>query len=547
MRVDKSEKKAYNIYIMKRLSARKKRWIERTVANDRSYKAFLYNRFFSYLCLVLLQIVAFGVLFYLLVYHSKVALALQLALFVLQLVIVLSIINSHDRPSSRLNWIILILMVPVFGVPTYLMSGRGRPTRRMNKKIQQAKIEIARTMEETYGKTQLPTPQTRGEAISRYLTALGGYPAFHDGEVEYYKSGEEMFPAMLEEMAKAEKYILVEYFIIAHGVMWSSVRKLLLAKAMQGVQIRIIYDDFGCMMTLPPHYEKYLESLHENIKCMTFNTVVPLFAVRMNNRDHRKILVIDGKVAFTGGINLADEYIAEKKRFGYWKDTGLKITGSAVRSFTKMFFYLWNAFRKDKENIAEYLPPQTEQRGEKNGFCVQPYDDSPLDRLSTGEAVYVDLINRASKSVWIFTPYLILDDILRASLCQAAMRGVDVRIVTPGVPDKAMVYRLTRANYAILLKAGVRIYEYTPGFLHAKSMLCDDECAVVGTINLDYRSLYHHFENAVYFSGCEAVTHLKRDYEETFALSLERTLENTKRSVLGRLLDSVLRVFETLF
>lgn len=532
---------------MKKLSVRKKRWIERTVANDRSYKAFLYNRFFSYLCLVLLQIIAFGVLFYLLVYHSKVALALQIALFVLQLVIVLSIINSHDRPSSRLNWVILILMVPVFGVPTYLMSGRGRPTRRMNKKIHQAKLEIAQTVEETYGETQIPTPQTRGEAISRYLTALGNYPAFHDGEVEYYKSGEEMFPAMLEEMAKAEKYILVEYFIIAHGVMWSSVRKLLLAKAMQGVQIRIIYDDFGCMMTLPPHYEKYLESLHENIKCMTFNTVVPLFAVRMNNRDHRKILVIDGKVAFTGGINLADEYIAEKERFGYWKDTGLKITGSAVRSFTQMFFYLWNAFRKDKENIAEYLPPQTEQCGEKNGFCVQPYDDSPLDRLSTGEAVYVDLINRASKSVWIFTPYLILDDILRASLCQAAMRGVDVRIVTPGVPDKAMVYRLTRANYAMLLKAGVRIYEYTPGFLHAKSMLCDDECAVVGTINLDYRSLYHHFENAVYFSGCEAVAHLKRDYEETFALSRERTLENTKRSVLGRLLDSVLRVFETLF
>ena len=530
---------------MKKLSARKKRWIERTVANDRSYKAFLYNRFFTFLCMVLLQLVAFGVLFYLLVYYSKAALTLQMILFIFEIVIVLWIINHHDRPSSRLNWIILILIVPIFGVPMYLMNGRGRPTRKMNKKIHTAKAEIAKTVEEKYGKLEIPEPKTRGEAISRYLTVLGAYPAFQSGDVTYYPSGEKMFPDMLKEIEKAEKFILLEYFIIAHGVMWSEIRKLLMAKAMQGVKIRIIYDDFGCMMTLPPHYEKYMESLHENIKCMTFNTVVPLFAVRMNNRDHRKILVIDGKVAFTGGINLADEYIAEKERFGYWKDTGLKITGDSVRSFTQMFFYLWNAFRKDKENVGEYLLPASNKR-ENSNFCVQPYDDSPLDRLSTGEAVYVDIINRAVKYVWIFTPYLILDDMLRAALCQAALRGVDVRIVTPGIPDKAMVYRLTRANYALLMKSGVRIYEYTPGFIHAKSMLCDDECAVVGTINLDYRSLYHHFENAVYFSGCDAIFHLKRDCEETFAISHECTPENTKRSTLGRLSDSVLRVFETL-
>ena len=531
---------------MKKLSERKKRWIERTVANDRSYKAFLYNRFFMFLFMVFLQLVAFGVLLYLLVYHSQAALVLQTILFIFQLVIVLSIINYHDRPSSRLNWIILILIAPVFGVPMYVMNGRGRPTRKMNKKIHEAKAEIAKTIEAKYGKIEIPQPKGRGEAISRYLAALGHYPAFGSGTVEYYASGEKMFPDMLEEIEKAEKFILVEYFIIAHGVMWSAIRKALIAKAMQGVQIRIIYDDFGCMMTLPPNYEKYMESLHENIKCMTFNTVVPFFAVRMNHRDHRKMLVIDGKVAFTGGINLADEYIAKKQRFGYWKDTGLKITGDSVRSFTQMFFYLWNAFREDKEDVEDYLLPPSNERVQSSDFCVQPYDDSPLDRLSTGEAVYVDVINRAAKYVWIFTPYLILDDILRAALCQAAMRGVDVRIVTPGIPDKAMVYRLTRANYALLMKAGVRIYEYTPGFIHAKSMLCDDECAVVGTINLDYRSLYHHFENAVYFSGCDAVTDLKRDCEETFAISHECTLENTKRSVFGRLIDSVLRVFETL-
>ena len=244
---------------MKKLSARKKRWIERTVANDRSYKAFLYNRFFTFLCMVLLQMVAFGVLVYLLVYHSSVALALQIALFIFEILIVLSIINHHDRPSSRLNWIILILIVPVFGVPMYVMNGRGRPTRKMNKKIHAAKAEISKTVEDKYGKMEVPEPKTRGEAISRYLTAVGKYPAFESGTVKYYESGEKMFPDMLEEIEKAEKFILVEYFIIAHGLMWSAIKKALLAKAMQGVQIRIIYDDFGCMMTLPPNYEKYLD------------------------------------------------------------------------------------------------------------------------------------------------------------------------------------------------------------------------------------------------------------------------------------------------
>ena len=533
--------------MMKRLSERKKRWIERTVANDRSYKAFLYNRFFTFLCLVLCQLVAFGGLIYLLVYHSRIALLLQSLLFIFEIVIVISIINHHDRPSSRLNWIILILVAPVFGVPMYAMNGRGRPTRKMNEKINAAKAEIEKTIEERYGKEQTFEPETRGEAVSRYLSSVAKYPAFHSGTVEYYPSGEEMFLSMLAEIERAEKYILVEYFIIAHGGMWNAIKEALLKKAMQGVQVRVIYDDFGCMMTLPPHYEKYMESLHENVKCMAFNAVVPLLAVRLNHRDHRKMLVVDGKVAFTGGINLADEYIGQKQRFGHWKDTGLKITGESVRSFVKSFFYLWNAFRKDKEDIEKYLPPvEPTKRAERIDFCVQPYDDSPLDRLSTGEAVYLDLINRASKYVWIFTPYLILDDILRAALCQAAMRGVDVRIVTPGIPDKAAVYRLTRANYPLLMKAGVRIYEYAPGFIHAKSMLCDDECAVVGTINLDYRSLYHHFENAVYFSGCEAVGYLKKDYEETFATSFERTLENTKRSVIGRWMDAVICVFETL-
>ena len=537
---------------MKKISKRKRKRIERTVANDRSYKLFLYNRVIMYLALILLQIIMYVGLGALLVYNSSTGVVLQMIIGIIALLMVLYLINKSEKPALKLSWILLILIVPFVGVPSYSLYGEGRPTRLMNRKIQRAHAENRAALEEVYG---VPVPKeatTRGEALERYLTFQEQYPAFHSGEIEYFECGEKMFPEMLKALESAEKYILVEYFIIAHGKMWAEILKILLEKAEAGVQIRILYDDIVCITTLPPRYDKYLESLHENIRCMSFNKVVPMFAVRMNNRDHRKILVIDGKTAFTGGINLADEYIAEKVRFGYWKDAGIKITGESVRSFVDMFFYMWNAFRKDKEDIRKYLPvPEKGKEGGRDalntGITVQPYDDSPLDSHSVGETVYIDIISRATRYVYIFTPYLILDDFLRSALCQAAMRGVDVRIVTPGTPDKKVTYRITRANYEALIKAGVKIYEYTPGFIHAKCMVSDDECAVVGSINLDYRSLYLHFENAVYFSGCDAVLSVKRDCEETFALSKPCTLETHKRSTIGKLIDAVLRIFESLF
>ena len=536
---------------MKKLSQRKKRWIERTVANDRNYKSFLYNRFLIFAILVLLQMAGYAVAAFLLVYASAWGFALQGIIFILELVFLLYIINKNDRPSTRLNWILLILILPVIGVPMYLVCGEGRPAKKLRRRIERAKTENREKRTQTLGEMQPIPVEERGDTLCNFLLNIADYPVYTDGEVTYYKSGEEMFPEMLKELKKAEKFILFEYFIIKHGKMWNEIRKILLEKAMAGVQIRIIYDDFGCMMTLPPDYDRYLESLHENIKCMTFNEVVPFFAVRMNNRDHRKIIVIDGKTAFTGGINIADEYIGEVRRFGHWKDSGVKITGEAVASFTQMFFYMWNGFRKDKEDLSNFLLPiqneNSTQVKQDSTLRIQPYDDCPLDKISTAETVYADIVNRAKKYVYIFTPYLVLDDYLRSTLCQAALRGVDVRVVTPGIPDKKMIYRLTRANYGILLDCGVKIYEYTPGFIHAKSIVSDDDCAVVGTINFDYRSLYLHFENAVYFSGCNAVLDVKRDCEETFLLSKECTRENSKRSVVGKLVDSLLRIFETLF
>ncbi len=540
---------------MKKLSERKKKWIERTVANDRSNKRFLYNRFYLFAVLVLLQIVGMFFGLYLFAYDSSWGLVVQAAVGILALVIVLYIINKNDRLSYKLNWILLVLIVPVFGVPFYLFFGDGTPIRRMKKKISRAQAENNRQLLEKYGvgrrtPCQPQLPKTRAEGFSYYLQTQVGYPSYSDGDIAYYHSGETAFPEIKAELKKAEKFILLEYFIIAHGKMWGDILKILLEKANEGVQIRIIYDDFGCLTTLPPDYENYLESLHPNIRAMAFNQVVPVFDLRMNNRDHRKIIVVDGKVAFTGGINVADEYIGQKRRFGYWKDSCVKITGGGVQSFTRMFFDIWNAFRKDKEVLSDFvlpalnadLPPSSKEMER----IIQPFDDSPMDKQSVGEHGYADMINRAVRYVYIFTPYLLPGDTLRLALIRAAERGVDVRIVTPGIPDKKTIYRLTRANYAVLLDAGVKIYEYTPGFIHSKSLLCDGECAIVGTINFDYRSLYLHFEDGVYFSGCDALQDLKRDCEETFAVSKQCTKESVKRGVLGRLADSILRIFETL-
>lgn len=550
---------------MKKLSEKKRAWIERSVYNNRAYKSFLYNRFFIYLLSALAQVAALAAFTILLLSHSKWALVLQLVIELFALGLVCYIVSHHDRASTKLSWIILILVFPVFGSPTYLACSGGRPTKGMQKKIQRAQAENEAALKEAgveNGAISLPdafsqeaqATQTERldevDGVSRYLQTQAHYPAFTGGNICYYQSGEEVFPDMLKAIESAKKYILLEYFILSVGEMWNAVLQRLIQKAEEGVQVRILYDDMGCIVTLPPKYNEYLESFSPNMQCLKFNKAVPFFAVRLNHRDHRKMLVVDGRVAFTGGINLADEYINKKERFGYWKDTSVKIEGSSVWSFTKMFFALWNAFYKQKSSILDFLPVKAEQQEASSCMhgegILQPFDDSPLDRKSVGETVYAQMIHAAKTYAYIFTPYLVLDDYLRQALCCAAERGVDVRIVTPGIPDKKTVYRLTRSNYKTLQQSGVKIYEYSPGFIHAKSIVCDDCRAVVGTINFDYRSLYHHFENAVYFTHKQAVLAVKRDAEEVFAVSKLRLIADEKKGVFSRIFDCFLRVFETL-
>ena len=543
----------------KKMTEKRIKKLNHYAQKGRKYKKFVYNRFFTCGCLAFLQITIWIIVLFEL--ERKAGFYARVVLYSMAGAFVLYLLNRPDSDSSaKAKWIIMILAVPVVGMSLFLLYGEGRPTILMNRKYENAKKENEKYHLQSAETDKRVEDGGRATAVSKYLLTEAKYPAFTDGEIEYYPTGKELFEAMLEEVEKAKKFILMEYFILAGGKMWDRLREVLLKKAQAGVRVYIIYDDFGSILHLPHDYELYMEALHPNIKCMAFNHVIPVFAMRQNNRDHRKLFVIDNDVAFTGGLNVADEYIGELIRFGDWKDSGVKVTGAAAQTFTVMFFDLWNAFNPEKKvDLSEFLGSVENSKQEllekqivsdanhvdREKYFVQPFDDSPLDQKSDGEFVYLDIINRASKYVYIFTPYLILPDTLRSALCNAAMRGVDVRIVTPSIPDKKIVFRMTRANYGVLMQHGVRIYEYTPGFIHSKSIVSDDQCAVVGSINFDYRSLYLHFENAVYFTDEKAVKAVREDCEKTFEVSEIRTPENTKRTWLGRIVDAVLRFTDT--
>lgn len=380
---------------------------------------------------------------------------------------------------------------------------------------------------------------------SRYINDWAGFPLYHNTSTKYYSCGEEMFPDMLADLEKAEHFIFLEYFIVDQGVMFDRIVEVLEQKSKEGVDVRLIYDDIGCINTLPPKYYKVLQA--KGIKCAAFNPFRPIMSVVMNNRDHRKIFVVDGKVGFTGGINLADEYINVASRFGYWKDTGIRLAGEAVWSMTVMFLEMWNYINHSSEDYKQFMPQVYQKEPFEGDGFVQPYGDTPLDHETVGENIYLNIINHAERYVYIFTPYLIIDNEMLVSLCNAAKRGVDVRIVTPGIPDKKMIFLLTQSHYEPLLKCGVKIYQYTPGFIHAKSFLCDDKIGTVGSINLDYRSLFLHFECGVFMYKTKALMQLKEDCMDTFAASEEMTLEFCRgQNVFIRIFQGMMRLFAPL-
>ena len=462
----------------------------------------------------------------------------------LSLLITLGIINSKSNPAYKIAWLIPILLFPVFGGLVYLLFGSDRTGRYLRKKLRGIGTEMDNVIGEAHrrsGAEQLP-PDAANQ--SRYISHCAYCPPYQNTTTEYLPLGEVKFERMVEELKKAKHYIFLEYFIIQEGKMWNTILDILRQKAAEGVDVRVIYDDMGCIMILPTGYDRTLEQM--GIKCRIFNPFVPILSSRFNTRDHRKICVIDGNVGFTGGINLADEYINAYEKHGHWKDTSILLKGEAVFNLTVMFLSMWDYLdgTTGKTDYSRYYPTVWDENAK--GY-VQPFADNPLDDEAVGETVYLNLINKAKRYVYITTPYLILSSEMLTALTSAAKCGVDVRIITPHVPDKWYVHAVSRSHYQPLIEAGVKIYEYTPGFIHAKTFVVDDDYAVVGTINLDYRSLYLHFECAVWMYQTPSVAQVRDDFFKTQQISQEITLEECRSlSFPRRLGRSVLRVFAPL-
>ena len=458
----------------------------------------------------------------------------------LSVIMCLALIRQDSTvPEFKISWMILFMLMPVQSGLLYLLWGNKRPVFGLRRRLERAGQAMDSTRRpDPAAEEQLEKADPRAAMTAKYLHDYAPAPVCSGTAVKYYPDGQSMFADMLPALRSAEHSIYVESFIIGMGEMWGQIHEILRQKAAAGLDVRVIYDDAGCLSLLPHNYAEILQA--DGIRAFSFNRCVPVLNLVMNNRDHRKIMVIDGKIGFTGGVNLADEYINKLKRFGYWKDSGVRLEGPGATSLAGIFLTFWKAKYPDEEiDPARDLP---EVKPQETDCLVQPFDDSPVDREAVAKNTYLELINQAQKRLYICTPYLILDNDLLSCLRLAAKRGVDVRIYTPGVPDKPTIYQLTRSYFPHLLRAGVKIYSYTPGFLHAKTWLMDDRIAAVGTVNLDYRSLYLHFENSVLIYGGAVLDDVRRDLAEIERESAAVTLADCRTGFFGTMYSAVLRL-----
>jgi cardiolipin synthase len=462
-------------------------------------------------------------------------------------VVSLYILNKKEKSAYKLTWIFLIMLFPIFGGALYLVFTFQSSPRKLRKRVA-AKNTVFRPLFRLPGDALPELAEKHEEYVPqvRYLQEYAGFPVYRHTRAEYFPSGEAFFARLYPELEKAEKYIFLEFFILRQGRMLNPIIDLLERKSRAGVNVRLIYDDLGCFTSLPSDYQRYLES--RGIKCVVFNPFKPIWSSLQNNRDHRKIVSIDGKVAFTGGMNLADEYINIFEKYGHWKDSGIMLEGEAAWSLTLIFLHTWSLERRDsRDDIASFYPWKKEPCPIPTEGYFQPYADSPIDDENVGEHVYIQIINNAKKYVYINTPYLVVDDNLLSALTLAAKSGIDVRIITPHRWDKWMVRITSRSYYRQLVTAGIKLYEYTEGFNHSKTFVSDDKVATVGTTNLDFRSLYLHFECGVFICRNSAVHEIKEDFLKTIASSCHRiTLEDCARNALQRGIQDVLRLFAPL-
>lgn len=491
---------------------------------------------------VLFQIAWFLLIGLLLSSYSTI---INMAASLFALVVAILMYRRTTNSEMRISWLIVLLAFPVLGLIIYLLLGRPNTTKGMRQRYEQ--IDNVVFMNIAQDEAVFEELKEKDLAVAnqaRYLKDYAGFPVYKNEGIEYYDDAGAGFDAQLEALEKAKEFIFMEYHAIEDEYSYSRLHDILSRKAKEGVDVRILYDDMGSIFFINKDFNKKLEQ--EGIRCKAFNPVVPILKMFMNNRDHRKITVIDGKVGFTGGYNLADEYFNVVSPYGHWKDTGIKIVGSAVNNLTAMFLEMWNASEREDDDLSHFFvdersfPDEKNARGE-NGYIL-PYADSPLDGEHVGENVYLNLIKNAKRYVYIVTPYLIITDEMNQELCLASKRGVDVRIVTPGIPDKKMIYKVTRSYYSGLAPSGVRIYEYTPGFCHAKMVVVDDEIATVGTINFDYRSLYHHFENGCLIYNCDIISKIRADFESMFEISEEVTKQYSDKTRYLKLGQCILRI-----
>lgn len=498
----------------------------------------LINRLTLTVLLILIQVLWFLSMF---VKITDIMPWLDVALKILSILIILFITLKNDNPAYKILWIVLICFLPLLGGLLYLCFGNKRPSRNMRNKISESSDICMQYLNHNPNITD--DIDKRALGTMKYINDFGPYPVHQNTKAKYFSSGESAFDEILKELEKAEKYIFIEFFIVAQGKMWSDIHDILVKKAKNGVDVRLIYDDMGSLNRVPTDFKEQLEN--EGIKCITFNAFKPFISIVMNHRDHRKMIVIDGKVAFSGGVNIGDEYINVVKRYGYWKDTVFKLEGEAVWNYVIMFLTMWNSFYETVDLPEKFKPNIDYSSFESDGY-IQPFTDSPLDNEALSENIYLDLLSLAKDYVYIFTPYMAITNEMQRAIINAAKRGVDVRIVTPHISDNKIIHKLTRSYYRVLITGGVKIYEYTPGFIHAKSFVVDDKIAVIGTINMDYRSLYLHFECGCLFYNSSIIDDLKQDNLQTQAVSKQVKLTRFNESFLGVLFDAVLRLFSPL-
>lgn len=492
---------------------------------------------------LLLQVVA---LILIITYFSSRFQVFYFFMLILSVIIAIHVCNRESDSSSKLLWVFLIMAVPVFGGITYLFFGGRKIPKALMSKDRQAYADYKRyalqnikTLEKTNGKDY-----TLDKMISM-AWSNGYYPVYEDCETKYFETGEIMFHAFMKSIREAKQFVFIETFILDQGKMWDSLLELLIEKVNEGVDVRLIYDDFGTITHLKENYEQYLNSL--GVKTYSFNKIRPQLAVQMNNRDHRKMIIIDGIKAYTGGINIADEYINTKERFGYWKDMGIYIEGKGVEMFTISFLQIWNYQSHENTRYEDFLLPDTAFEHIHGKGYIIPFSDSPTDDANTGKNMHMNMLNAAVDYFWITTPYLILDTEMIDALVLAVSNGVDVRIIVPGIPDKKLVYAVTKSNCEYLVKKGVKIYEYTPGFIHGKVCLSDDVSSLVGTVNMDFRSYYTNYECGIWLYKTQCLDSIKKDLEYIFEQSHLVTEEECRQvNPLIRYYRNVLRIFSPL-